>query len=321
MTRQKESPATESQAASEKVPGRTTGFLIMSAVIVFVAIFMNSQSQRMTADNAQPLAAFDLPGFRADAWYLPDDDLLGFVEIPAGRFIMGSNPALDRMAYENERWSGMQRQGELELPRYYIARFETTQAQFAAFVRATGLGQEALDPTVPGDYPVSNITWPEALAYGRWLEAQLRNSPQTPETLKSLLDSGARITLPNEAEWEKAARSSDARLFPWGSRPRNDWANFSSDSLQAVGEANCEDCAYGLQDMAGNVWELTRSPMQDYPFVLESEGPRLNRDPLYVMRGGSYRDGLNNVRTAVRGAVDPGVRNNSIGFRLVLSTL
>ena len=328
MSKQGETPAGASSdtkgaiSDTKKVPGRTAGFIIMSLLIVFVAVFMNRQSQQLNeaGDSALSQAA-NLDGFRADAWYLPDEPLLGFVEIPAGPFTMGSNPALDRMAYENERWSSLQRQGEVSLPRYYISRYEITQAQFAAFVRDTGLAQAALDPGLAGDFPVSNVTWPEALAYARWLQARLLASESTPAELRRFLENGARVILPNEAEWEKAARSDDGRIFPWGNRPRSNLANIQSDALLPVGSIDCPDCAWGLADMAGNVWELTRSPMQDYPFRLSDNDPDLQAEPLFVMRGGSFSDGLNNVRSAVRGAVDPGVRNSSIGFRLVISTL
>jgi formylglycine-generating enzyme required for sulfatase activity len=73
--------------------------------------------------------------------------------------------------------------------------------------------------------------------------------------------------------------------------------------------------------MAGNVWELTRSPLQDYPYDPADDAADLTKDALYVMRGGSYADAMNNVRTAVRGAVDPGVRTGIIGFRVVISEL
>lgn len=321
MNKNSDSPAPAGDPVS-KVPGRTTGFVIMSVVIIFVAMFMQNQSHVL--DESGPAQAQtadpDLQGFRADAWYLADDPLLGFVEVPAGTFTMGSNPALDRMAYENERWSNLQRQGEVALPVYYIARFETTHAQFNAFVRDTGLAQESVDPAVPGDYPVTNVTWPDALAYTRWLEQQLRSSSSTPAALRSLLDNGGHVTLPNEAEWEKAARSTDGRIFPWGSRPRTGLANFGGDSLVPVGSIACDECAYGLSDMAGNAWELTRSPMRDYPFNPDAN-LALRGEPLFVMRGGSFSGGLNNVRTAVRGAVDPGVRNPGIGFRVAISTL
>lgn len=317
---QSEVPQSPPQAQN-KVPGRTLGFVIMSLLILFVAAFMVQQSQQLDSDDtaARVTANPELAGFRSDLWYLPDGPMLGFVEIPAGAFIMGSNPALDRMAYQNERWSNLQRQGEVDLPTYYIARFETTQAQFNAFVRDTGLAQAAVDVSVPGDYPVTNVTWPDALAYARWLETRLRNSPDTPGALQQLFTNGARLTLPNEAEWEKAARGTDGRLFPWGPRPRSNLANFASDGPVPVGAIECDSCAHGLADMAGNVWELTRSPLQDYPFDPSDDHEVQGGDPLYVMRGGSWADELNNVRTAVRGAVDPGVRNNTIGFRLVLT--
>ena len=84
----------------------------------------------------------------------------------------------------------------------------------------------------------------------------------------------------------------------------------------------CDTCSYGLSDMAGNAWELTRSTLQDYPFESSSAAESVvSQEPLWVMRGGSYADGINNVRSAVRGAVDPSVRNASIGFRVVVSTL
>ena len=128
------------------------------------------------------------------------------------------------------------------------------------------------------------------------------------------------MTLPSEAEWEKAARGPDGRIFPWGSQPTSDFANFNSGEIHSVGSKSCSECAYGLADMAGNVWEFTRSPLQDYPYDPEDDLENLSEDALWVMRGGSFADSINNVRTAVRGAVDPGVRSSAIGFRVAIST-
>ena len=84
------------------VPSRTLGFMLMSAVIVAVALFLAQQRKQQDADGQIP--ALSLPasllGFSAEHWYLPDDSALGFVHIPAGRFTMGSNPAVDPMAME-----------------------------------------------------------------------------------------------------------------------------------------------------------------------------------------------------------------------------
>ena len=174
---------------------------------------------------------------------------------------------------------------------------------------------------VPGNYPITGITWPEALAYGRWLERRLRESSITPQSIQQLLNNGGRVTLPSEAEWEKAARGTDGRVFTWGSQPQTGFSNFNADVISPVGSFSCSSCAHGLSDMAGNVWEFTRSPLQDYPYDLADDVDDLAEDALYVMRGGSYAEAINNVRTAVRGAVDPGVRNETIGFRLVISGL
>ena len=85
------------------------------------------------ADAGVALAHLDDPRFRAAAWYLPEEPLLGFVEIPAGPFQMGSDRASDADAFEDE-----QPQHEVNLPRYYIARYPVIVVQFRAFVQASG---------------------------------------------------------------------------------------------------------------------------------------------------------------------------------------
>ena len=319
-----------SELSIDKAPGRTIGVVIMCALIVFVAAWMSRQSElitrQQTIESFPGTAVNDQTetGFRSDAWHLPDDDSFGFVEIAAGSFIMGSNPALDRMAYENERWSDSRRQGSVDLPVYYIGMFEVTVAQFSAFLQDSPVQAGALLPNQPGNNsgnnPVANITWAEALAYSRWLEQKLRNSELTPPEIKQFLESGAHVTLPSEAEWEKAARGTDGRVFPWGSQFQPGMANYESPSVVEVGSIDCGVCAHGLSDMSGNVWEFTRSPLQDYPYSLDDDMDNLSDDSLWVMRGGSYSDAINNLRSAVRGGVDPGVRSNTIGFRLAIST-
>ncbi|MCH2347841.1 MAG: formylglycine-generating enzyme family protein [Pseudomonadales bacterium] len=323
MTPRVDIPVNTSQAPLQKVPGHTVGFAVMTLIILFITFWMNRQSSllQLSVSNELPDVIPALDGFLSNAWFLPDDEMLGFVEIPAGSFIMGSNPVIDRLAYENERWSDLSRQGSVDLPAFYISRFETTVAQFFAFADDTELSVDSIGTPVLGNYPVTGITWPEALAYGRWLERRLRESPVTPQAIRQLLNNGGRVTLPSEAEWEKAARGTDGRVFTWGSQPQAGFSNFNADAISPVGSFSCPGCAHGLSDMAGNVWELTRSPLQDYPYDLTDDAADLAEDALYVMRGGSYDDAINNVRTAVRGAADPGVRTSTIGFRVVISEL
>ena len=294
------------------------GFIILSVLVAFVAVWMYVQGRQalLPAEPAEVAAAGAMiDGFRADLWQLPDEPMLGFVEIPEGKFLMGSNPAVDRQAYENERWSQGARQGTVDLPRFYMARYEVTVGQYSAFVQDTGRPFVQAALSGEPDHPVANITWTDALAYSRWLQARLLASAQTPAAIRTLLAEGWQITLPTEAQWEKSARGSEGAIYPWGNRLLEGRANFGADSTRPVGSFECPDCSYGLSDMSGNVWELTRSPFKPYPYNSEVDLATLGEDALWVMRGGSYADGPANIRTAVRGGVDPGVRNTTIGFQ------
>ena len=261
----------------------------------------------------------EVPGFLAEVWQLPDDPLLGFVEIAAGSFLMGSDAVIDPMAFDIERWSSTNAQAVLELPTYYIGRFEVTVAQMRSFVQATGypIDGQALGGA-PG-HPATFISWPDALAYSRWLDDVLRTSPDTPEVLSTLLEGGGQVTLPTEAEWEKAARGSDGRIYPWGSEPRPDRATYQARGTTAVGSHQCPECPFGLSDMAGNVWEWTRSPYQPYPYDPIDDFEDLENESLWVMRGGSFTDPAHFVRGANRGGADPGARRAFIGFRIAIS--
>ena len=261
----------------------------------------------------------EVPGFLAEVWQLPDDPLLGFVEIAAGSFLMGSDAVIDPMAFDIERWSSTNAQAVLELPTYYIGRFEVTVAQMRSFVQATGypIDGQALGGA-PG-HPATFISWPDALAYSRWLDEILRTSPDTPEVLSTLLEGGGQVTLPTEAEWEKAARGSDGRIYPWGSEPRPDRATYQARGTTAVGSHQCPECPFGLSDMAGNVWEWTRSPYQPYPYNPIDDFEDLENESLWVMRGGSFTDPAHFVRGANRGGADPGARRAFIGFRIAIS--
>jgi formylglycine-generating enzyme required for sulfatase activity len=262
----------------------------------------------------------ELDGFRADAWLLPDEETLGFVEVPAGPFTMGSDPSVDPLAFDIERWSPTQALGTVDVPDFWIARYEVTTAQYSAFVRDTGhrvadAGALAGRPNAP----VVSVAWTDALAYAAWLDQKLKAWDGTPPALARLLAEGWHVTLPTEAQWEKAARGTDARIFPWGNEPRAERANFQGPGPTRVGAFACPECPFGLADMSGNVWEWTRSPYQPYPYAESDDAQGLDAEALWVMRGGSFSDGPQNIRAAVRGGADPGARRPFIGFRVVIS--
>jgi hypothetical protein len=153
------------------------------------------------------------PRFLADAWFLLDEPLLGFVEIPAGPFLMGSDKAHDPKASNSEL-----PQHEVKLPRYFIGRYPVTVAQFRVFFESGG-SRPKNPASLRGlaNHPVVSVSWYEAQQYCDWLTERLRAMQHAPEPLATLLRNGGwQVTLPSEAEWEKAARGTDGRIYPGG---------------------------------------------------------------------------------------------------------
>ena len=136
--------------------------------------------------------------------------MLGFVEVPEGPFLMGSDKEKDREAYDDE-----QPQHEVEVPKFYIGCYPVTVAQYRAFVENSGHKPENPDCLKGLDnHPVVHVTWHESLAYCKWLNDMLLGWNKTPGPLATLLRKGEggdpwRVILPSEAEWEKAARGAD----------------------------------------------------------------------------------------------------------------
>lgn len=300
----------------------------MAALTLIAAVWISLRlSQTLPSElerNAAVPPATALPevldGFHADLGYLPDDSLLGFVEVPAGPFVMGSDPGVDPLAFDIEWWGDGRVQGTVDLPRFLLGRYEVTVAQFAAFVRASGR-RDRIDPRsleAPVVLPVTHVSWTDAVAYADWLDRTLRHADATPPALKRLLDEGWRVALPTEAQWEKAARGPDGRIYPWGNQPRPDAATYRAPGPTPVGSHACPDCVYPIADMAGNVWEWTRSPYQPYPYDPGDDRSGPEADALWVMRGGSFGDPEQMIRAANRGGADPGARRPFIGFRVAL---
>src|SRR4029077_4155499 len=167
------------------------------------------------------LARLGDPRFDPDLVFLPKEPLLGFVEIPAGPFLMGSTDR-DSQASDNEK-----PQHEVTLPAFYMARYPVTVAQFRGFVEVSGWqpsDEESLEGVA--NHPAVYITWHDALAYCRWLGDRLRELAaqrrEHPGFWEALATGGLTASLPSEAEWEKAARGPDRRALPGGERPGDD---------------------------------------------------------------------------------------------------
>jgi formylglycine-generating enzyme required for sulfatase activity len=220
---------------------------------------------------------------------------------------MGSDPGKDENACGNE-----QPQHTLHLPEYYIAKTPVTNAQYAAFVEATG--QEppkhwkgGKPPRGKEDHPVVTVTWHDAMAYCQWL-AKVTGKP---------------YRLPSETEWEKAARGTDGRMWPWGDEPpdenRCNSANYVGDTTPVGQYSPGGDSPYGCVDMAGNVWEWTRSVYKDYPYYPEDGREDPKAGGIRVLRGGTFYDLQGVVRCASRARDYPDLWLNGLGFRLVVA--
>lgn len=278
--------------------------------------------------------------------------------ITAGPFIMGSDK-VDTSGKQQEYglvkplFLDEHPEHKVELPDYYIDTYEVTNAQYKKFVRATGhaepfpwtqngynLLQERLQASdveslrwIASEYfkfdldthqmskpvllkamsddqlnkdrlPVSNVTWQDADSYCRWVGRRL----------------------PTEAEWEKAARGTQGNEYPWG----NDWdtgkTNVGDDAdweggIAPVGSYANNKSAYGVFDMAGNVWEWTASWYQPYPqsdYSAEEFG-----ETYKVIRGGGGGVGHYSLsyffRSAMRGNALPTTQSEDVGFRCARS--
>lgn len=229
--------------------------------------------------------------------------VLGFsvMWVPAGMFLMGSDKARDQRGYDDEF-----PQHEIMLSDYWIAKTPVTVSQFRDFaVEHHWSDRESLER--PDNHPMVRVNWLDALAYCRWLGEK----------------TGLPVTLPNEAEWEKAARGTDGRIYPWGdTSPTENLCNFGGNvgGTTSVGTYSPQgDSPYGCADMAGNVWEWTRSPYKDYPYETQDGWEDLKVDDARVLRGGAFGYSRDFVRTANRGKRNPHHRNSYYGFRIAIS--
>jgi formylglycine-generating enzyme required for sulfatase activity len=229
------------------------------------------------------------------------------VPVPAGEFLMGTDPQRDR----GEPLHDETPQHWLTLPSFQVARYPVTVAEYACFVRAgQKLPVEWRWQLEKLDHPVVSVSWRDAMAYAAWFTRLL----------------GQPWRLPSEAEWEKAARWDPAaratRIYPWGDAFELARANTHESRKRGttpVGSYPSGASPCGAQNLAGNVWEWTGSLRERYPYVpndgRESATLRGNR----VRRGGSWDTPAEYARTACRISGLPDDAYHSWGFRLVLA--
>jgi formylglycine-generating enzyme required for sulfatase activity len=222
-------------------------------------------------------------------------DGASMVLVPAGEFIMGSDKGDDDEKPVHR----------VHLDSFYIDKFEVTNGKFAKFIDAIKgeppWGFDDKDtPVAHADQPVRWVTWLDATAYCQW--------------------TGKR--LPTEAEWEKAARSADGRLYPWGDEPPTlAHAVFGqkegSESLPPFSTRDKGKSPYGAQDMAGSLYEWVADWYDDeYYAKTPSQNPRgPSEGTQKVQRGGSYTNNPYRLRATFRTKDNPTEAHPNVGFR------
>ncbi len=200
--------------------------------------------------------------------------------IPAGSFLMGSD---DPLADPDER-----PRRSVYLPAFYIDRNEVTNAAYARYDPGHAF------PPERAEYPVTGRSLAQARAYAEW--------------------AGKR--LPTRAEWEKAARGTDGRLYPWGNTYEAGRANIGrGDALAAVGTYPQGASPYGVEDMTGNAWEWVDEPFHDRT-AFGTQGKTRE-----IIKGGGFSYSPYQGRVSYNGFEAIGSTCNDIGFRCVLDAV
>lgn len=283
--------------------------------IMVAAMFMGTSGWVWSLDVADVTREWTADGKKiaAERAKLPAHDEM--VKIPAGTFLMGSDKKVDRNAYQPEF-----PQRRVYLDAYEIDKYEVTTVQFLKFVLATdrkplidwqyegGNFQETM-----ANHPVMHVSWFDADAYCRW--------------------AGKR--LPTSAEWEKAARGEDGRIYPWGNEPAGlSRANFGRTGLSgpvrdrperlllyppiiSVDKYDNGVSPYGVFQLAGNVAEWTADWYDPHYYKTAPDrnpkGPEKGTQRAF--RGGGWIDSTPSVRPAQRNGTDPNTKMNWLGFR------
>jgi formylglycine-generating enzyme required for sulfatase activity len=296
-----------------------------------------------------------------------DVDALPLCFVPKGRFWLGSEEP-DAMVllpekplkqfdlnydYWISRWpiTNAQYMQFVEDGGYHTARY-WTEAQHAEVWRNDGIVKARYEedwsdrpydfgePFKLANHPVVGVMWYEALAFTRWLTDRWHTSGRLPNNWV--------VRLPNEPEWEKAARGGleipsqpivrsewemidqtsltknpqPQRRYPWGDEPDPALANYGDTEINATSAVGCFPAQtfnpYGCEDLSGNVWEWMRNTNKKYPYKADDGREKLDSTEARVLRGGAFRSG-GLVRCAYRYYNLPFFRYDSFGFRLVVS--
>lgn len=229
------------------------------------------------------------------------------VNIPGGDFFMGTDEA--------NRTHNQQRQRRVYVKKFYLTTHEVTNREYEQFILAGGYNKEPLWSSkgwrfikknrivfpaawnVPGfrqpNSPVVGVSWYEAQAYARW----------------------AKKRLPTELEWEKAARGTDGRRYPWGNSLKSDVGYRAFSWPYSVGSFPANVSPYGIYDMAGNVWEWV-ADWYGNETTSNDKMQRATQSRRKILRGGGWGSNRRQLQVTYRRSELPTWRRPDVGIRL-----
>jgi toxoflavin biosynthesis protein ToxD len=247
------------------------------------------------------------------------------ITIPGGEFLMGTSDEQITFLTKREDWAqDWQEEGNffIEQPMHYvelspfkIGKYPITNLEYSNFIWDCNykipkgwIGfrfPEGMDR-----FPVVGITWNDATAYCDWLSRKTKLP----------------YRLPNEAEWERAARGIDGRIFPWG----DEFDPWRANTIESRLDAACSVDMYipaglsydGVAGMSGNVWDWTSSRLLPYPFHIDPIEEEINSVEIkrgYVVRGGAWYYSRKLARCCAREVYRPDYISPALGFRIALS--
>lgn len=261
------------------------------------------------------------------------------ITIPGGPFLMGTcdedrSALAKRYGGTRESYAEESPQHEVGVAPFAIAQVPVSNDLYASFQQATGAHMPVTwggaFPTLLAQHPVVDVSWNDAQALCVWLQRE----------------TGQGWRLPTEAEWEKSARGTDARVFPWGDEfdPQRCNVKESGTGQTTAGNAYQSGASpYGVLDLAGNIWEWTQSLQAPYPYYADdgrngTEARLARRVPRFlqrllrdepehapptvetrrIIRGGCYANPEGFARSACRLRLAPERRTPFLGIRLAL---
>jgi formylglycine-generating enzyme required for sulfatase activity len=236
-------------------------------------------------------------------------DLEELVVIPEGVFRMGSDKSADSLSWDDE-----EPQHEVFVPSFKIGKYPVTVAKWRQFVEDTRY--QGYEKSIQGilNHPVVRVSWQDARAFCDWLTRLWRKAGK--------IGTNEIAGLPTEAEWEKAARGVDGRIWPWGNEFDSKLANTAETGLGGTCAVGCfpdGKSPYGILDMAGNVYEWCQSMRKPYPYKANDGRESLQGDDHRVMRGGAFYYSHERKGCSYRSNNHSFSRLSYLGFRVVVS--